>query len=231
MLTLGIETATDVCAVALLRGRQPVADLAVLAQRSHATRLAPLVREALAHAGARPDALGVVAVSAGPGSYTGLRIGLSTAKGLCLATGAALVAVPTLDALADAARDAADEGDAVIVAARSRRGEVYGAAFEMRGGALVETRPSAPVALADLPAWCPSAARAWVLGDAADAVLETFGPTARPLRARASALPIALRGAERAASGQTVDVASFEPDYLKPFEATQPRAIFPEATS
>ena len=230
MLTLGIETASDVCAVALVDGRQPVVDLAVLAARSHAARLAPLVQEALAHVGARPADLDVIAVSAGPGSYTGLRIGLSTAKGLGLTTGASLVAVPTLDALADAARDIADEGDAVVVAARSRRGEVYGAAFEVRAGDLVETRPSAPVALADLPAWLPSAARTWALGGAADALLGTLGASARRLTARASALPIALRGVERAASGHAEDLAAFEPAYLKPFEATQPRAIFPPAS-
>ena len=229
MLTLGIETASDVCAVAVVRDGQPVVDLAVLAARSHATRLAPLVGEALAHAGSRPADLDAIAVSAGPGSYTGLRIGLSLAKGLCLTTGASLVAVPTLDAFADAALDVADAGDAVVVAARSRRGEIYGAAFERRSGELVETRPSAPVALADLPAWCPSAARTWVLGEAADAVLDVLGASARRVRTRASALPVALRGAEQAAAGQTVDVAGFEPEYLKPFEATQPRAIFPQA--
>ncbi len=155
MLTLGIETAADTCAVALLDGSNPLVELAILTPRSHATRLAPLIREALAHAGAQPADLDVIAVSAGPGSYTGLRIGLSTAKGLCLASGAALAAVPTLDALADAALMPAEDGDGVVVAARSRRGEIYGAAFDVRDHELVTTRDSAPVAFADLEDWLP----------------------------------------------------------------------------
>lgn len=231
MLTLGIETAADVCAVALLDGAQPLVDLAILKPRSHATRLAPLIREALAHTNAAPSDLDVIAVSAGPGSYTGLRIGLSTAKGLCLASGAALAPVPTLDALADAALHAADEGDHVLVATRSRRGEVYGAVFAVRDHALATVRESAPVAIADLPEWLPSTTRAWILGDAAPQVSRLLGPSGQVIPTRPSALPIAERGRQLLHDGHTVDVATFEPQYLKPFEASHPRAIFPESSA
>ena len=227
MLTLGIETAADVCAVALLRGVEPLVDLAILKPRSHATRLAPLIRGALDHAGVRPSDLDVIAVSAGPGSYTGLRIGLSTAKGLCLTADAALAAVPTLDALADTALPAADEGDGIVVAARSRRGEIYGAAFEVQAHALTTVRESAPVSISDLPAWLPSSSTTWILGDAAAQVAPLLGEPGRHLETRPSALPIARRGHQLAVTGRTVDVATFEPRYLKPFEASRPRAIFP----
>jgi len=227
MLTLGIETASDVCSVALLDGSRPLVELAILTPRSHASRLAPLIRDALAHASAHPADLDVIAVSAGPGSYTGLRIGLSTAKGLCLASNAALAPVPTLDALADAALQSSDTGDAVIVAARSRRGEIYGAAFEIQDDELVTILESAPVSIDDLPNWLPSAGKTWVLGDASSQVLDVLGPTGRALGVRPSALPIALRGRQLAEDGQTADVATFEPSYLKPFEASRPRAIFP----
>ena len=227
MLTLGIETAADVCSVALVENSQPLVELAILKPRSHAARLAPLIRNALDHATAQPTDLDVIAVSAGPGSYTGLRIGLSTAKGLCLATHAALAPVPTLSALADAALESSDDGDTVVVAARSRRGEIYGAAYEVQNHALVCTRESAPVVLTDLPEWLPPAPRTWVLGDAASHVHDAIGTTARVLSTRPSALPVALRGHQLAEQNQTVDVATFEPSYLKPFEASQPRAIFP----
>ncbi|GAB5534179.1 MAG: tRNA (adenosine(37)-N6)-threonylcarbamoyltransferase complex dimerization subunit type 1 TsaB [Rubricoccaceae bacterium] len=231
MLTLGIETAADICAVALLDGSGPLVELAIHTPRSHATRLAPLIRDALAHASAQPEDLDVIAVSAGPGSYTGLRIGLSTAKGLCLASNAALAPVPTLDALADAALPVSDPGDGVIVATRSRRGEIYGAAFEVQDDELVLTRESAPVAIEDLPDWLPSSARTWVVGDAALHVMDRLGPTARFLGTRSSALPVARRGRQLAADGRVVDVAMFEPSYLKPFEASQPRAIFPASSA
>lgn len=229
MLLLGIETAADVCAVALLDDGHPLIDLAILKPRSHASRLAPLVGNALDHIGASPTDLDAVAVSAGPGSYTGLRIGLSTAKGLCLASDAVLVPVPTLDALADAASPVADDGDGIVVAVRSRRGEIYGAAFFVRGSELATTRESTPVAISDIPSWLPSAPRTWVLGNAASQILPLLGASSRTLPSRPSALRIAIRGYQLASSGHTADVASFEPQYLKPFEASQPRAIFPEA--
>ena len=231
MLTLGIETAADTCAVALSDGATPLVELAILRPRSHATRLTPMISDALAHVGAQPADLEVVAVSSGPGSYTGLRIGLSTAKGLCLASGAALAAVPTLDALADAALDVANEGDGVVIAARSRRGEIYGAAFEIRNHELATVHEAAPVAIADLPDWLPSHDTMWVLGDAAPHVLKLLGAAGRLLTRRPSALSIARRGHQLVTDGLAVDVATYEPSYLKAFEATQPRAIFQETGS
>lgn len=123
-MLLAIETATDVCAVALLDGERVVAARRTDTPRAHAARLAPMIAEVLAEAGLRAADLTTVAVSVGPGSFTGLRIGIGTATGLVLATGAALVPVPTLDALAGAARDAGVAGRLLAILP-SRRGEVY----------------------------------------------------------------------------------------------------------
>ena len=100
VLTLGLDTTTDVCAIALLDGSTVTFEASLDVPRSHGRRLAPLLREAFGHVGREPSDLGLVAVSAGPGSFTGLRIGMSTAKGLVLSTGASIVAVSTLRALA-----------------------------------------------------------------------------------------------------------------------------------
>lgn len=126
---LALTTATDACGVALWQDGRLQAELTLHRPRRHAERLVPLIRDALAHSGVEARDLGAVAVASGPGSYTGLRIGASTAKGLVAATGAALVAVPTLAALAEAARPWAAPGDLVCPVLRSRRGEVYVAAF------------------------------------------------------------------------------------------------------
>ena len=223
MLTLGIETAADVCAVALLDGDAVLVCSSVHVPRAHGRRLAPLVAEALAHAGRTPDALDLVAVSAGPGSYTGLRIGMATAKGLCLATGAGLATVPTLRALAEGA-DAG--GGAVVVALPSRRGEVYAAVYA--GGAAV--REPTALALADLDAWLPAPPDAPLAlgGPGADRVAEAASGRAwRRLALVPDAVAVARLGQAEARAGRLADVAAAEPAYLKPVAATRPRGIFP----
>ena len=218
MLTLGIETAADVCAVALIDGDDLLVRSSVWVPRSHGRRLAPLVAEALAHAGRVAADLDVVAVSAGPGSYTGLRIGMATAKGLCLATGAALAAVPTLRALAEGA------GGAVVVALPSRRGEVYAAAYD---GA-EEVRAPTALALDDLAAWRPAPPGAWALGGpGADRVAEASPEVAwRRARLVPDAVAVARLGLVEVRAGRAADVAAAEPAYLKPVAAVRPRGIF-----
>ncbi|PSQ99198.1 MAG: tRNA (adenosine(37)-N6)-threonylcarbamoyltransferase complex dimerization subunit type 1 TsaB, partial [Bacteroidetes bacterium QS_9_68_14] len=136
LLLLALTTATDACGVAVWQSEQLQSELTLHRPRRHGQRLVPLARDALAHAEADVGALDAVAVAAGPGSYTGLRIGASAAKGLCRATGAALMPVPTLGALAEAARPFAPQGTLLGAALASRRGEVYTAAFRCGGNAL-----------------------------------------------------------------------------------------------
>lgn len=219
MLTLGIETATDVCAVALLDGNDVLFDAAIRVPRSHGRRLAPLIGEAVAHVGRTPTDLDLVAISAGPGSYTGLRIGMSTAKGLALATGARLAAVPTLGALASAA--ATDLP--VVVALPSRRGEVYAAVFGNEDVA----RPTSALTLDEADDWLPSASTLAICGPATDHLVEAV-PTRdwHRLDLSPSAVTVARLGRERAEAGKNDDPATVEPTYLKLVAASRPRAIF-----
>ena len=219
MLTLGIETAADVCAVALLDGGDVVVRSALHVPRAHGRRLAPLISEALAHAGRAPADLDLVAVSAGPGSYTGLRIGMATAKGLCLATGAGLAAVPTLRALAH------DADGPTVVALPSRRGEVYAALYDGPS----EVRAPAALALADLPDWLPAAPPGGfgLGGPGAGRVAEAAPDVAwRRLDLVPDAVAVARLGRAEARAGRLADVAAAEPLYLKPVAATRPRGIF-----
>ena len=216
-MVLGIDTATDVCAVGLVDGERDLADLALLKPRGHGARLAGLIQAALDAAGASPQDLRAVAVSSGPGSYTGLRIGASTAKGLCLATGAALVSVPTLAALAEGASEQTG-GAAILTVLPSRRGEVYAATFRaMEGGGMETLREATPLALDDVAAWVPPSDEIAVVGPATEAVLPLLGPEAFAPGGRVSGLTVARIGRQRAAAGETEDVAAFEPAYLKPF--------------
>ncbi len=206
MLTLGIDTATDVCAVALLDGDRVLFEATLDVPRSHGRRLAPIVAQAFEHTGRATAALGLIAVSAGPGSYTGLRIGMSTAKGLALATGAAVVAVPTLQALA---ATAGLDGPVVAVLP-SRRGEVYAAAYSG------DDEVSSPTALATeaVADWLPTDL-AGIGGPSADRLADVR-PGLRRLDLRPSAVVVARLGRRRHHASGGDDLAALEPLYLKP---------------
>lgn len=97
---LSLETSTDVCSVALHDGKKLLAQAVIQEPQAHAARLAPLVERVISESMLTAKDLDAVAVTKGPGSYTGLRIGTSTAKGLCYAMDIPLIAVGTLELLA-----------------------------------------------------------------------------------------------------------------------------------
>jgi tRNA threonylcarbamoyladenosine biosynthesis protein TsaB len=262
-LILALETATPTCGVALLRtgartGDEADGSATVVAEahlhrpRVHGARLAPLVRDVLAHAEASPAALDAVAVSEGPGSFTGLRIGVSTAKGLAWAAGAALVGVPTLEALAATLAPVAAPGDRLVAALDARRDDVYAAAFRRPPTAAPPDddapnddaptdRPLAPLAapaalpVDALPDWLAEAGpedasddaeagRLWLVGSgAAKAARVLPGAVVLPPAVHPpSAAWVGRLAARRLAAGTVADLASFEPAYLKRFHGTKP---------
>jgi tRNA threonylcarbamoyladenosine biosynthesis protein TsaB len=99
-LILSIETATKVCSVALLEKDRIIASQELYVERSHSEFLAVMIQDLLKYTGKSADDLSAIAVSKGPGSYTGLRIGVSTAKGLCFGLDIPLIAVNSLLAMA-----------------------------------------------------------------------------------------------------------------------------------
>jgi tRNA threonylcarbamoyladenosine biosynthesis protein TsaB len=113
-MILAIETATDVCGVALIHREKVVGHRSVAEKNVHAEKLLPMVEEVLRDASLSVKNVDAVAVSIGPGSFTGLRIGLSTAKGLAIALRIPIVAVSTLDALAYELYRSDEKGTAVI---------------------------------------------------------------------------------------------------------------------
>ena len=99
-LILSLETSTTVCSVAIHRGQDLLASAEVHIEQSHASKLAILIDEVKKLAGIELKELSAIAISSGPGSYTGLRIGTSTAKGLCYALNIPLISINTLEVLA-----------------------------------------------------------------------------------------------------------------------------------
>lgn len=103
-MILGIETATEICSAAFVRNGKIIAERSVHEKNIHSEHLLVLIDELMKSASISKKEITAIAVSIGPGSFTGLRIGLSTAKGFALALNIPLIAVPTLDGIAEAYR-------------------------------------------------------------------------------------------------------------------------------
>jgi len=133
MKILAIETSGNIGGFALTDDGRLVCEVVSDLMGRHVERGAAMIQYCLESACVPAGALGAVAVSLGPGSFTGLRVGLALAKGLCFGTGAALVGVPTLDALAEGLCEA----DGLVAPVRdARRGEIFFSVYEARAGRL-----------------------------------------------------------------------------------------------
>ncbi|MFY0689049.1 MAG: tRNA (adenosine(37)-N6)-threonylcarbamoyltransferase complex dimerization subunit type 1 TsaB [Cyclobacteriaceae bacterium] len=140
-MILTIETSGQVCSIAVHSEGILIAGQVYNLQKSHSALLPGIVNEVLSNAGLEKSALQAVAISAGPGSYTGLRIGVSTAKGLCYGLGIPLIAIDTLDLLAANVINQLGDMDLAIPCLDARRMEVYAKVIGKNGHVLMETTP------------------------------------------------------------------------------------------
>ncbi|OIP00787.1 MAG: tRNA (adenosine(37)-N6)-threonylcarbamoyltransferase complex dimerization subunit type 1 TsaB [Bacteroidetes bacterium CG2_30_33_31] len=129
-LILNIETSTAICSVALALNGQLIAFRETSNSNSHSLMLGSFIEDTLSESGFNSKDLAAVAVSEGPGSYTGLRIGVSLAKGLCYSLDIPLIAVPTLLAFANAAKEIDEEYSFIIPMIDARRLDVYTSIFD-----------------------------------------------------------------------------------------------------
>ncbi len=225
---LHIETSTDVCSVAVSEDSQVIWHEEDHSGPNHAERLGTYVDEALSFTDSHAIPFDAVAVSCGPGSYTGLRIGTSMAKGICYARNLKLLAVPTLELLCVPVllRETVAEEDALLCPMiDARRMEVYAALYDR---ALHEVRPvSADIVSADTYREYLDQRPVYFFGNGAGKCMETIShpnahyvdgiePLARWMQ------PLAER---RLLAGKTEDVAYFVPFYLKDFVAKLPKKL------
>jgi len=212
MKVLGIETSGERGGVALLEDDRVLAVRRFTEGMVHGREIAPALRAMLLDLGLSPGALDLVACDIGPGSYTGLRVGLAAAKGLAFALGKPLVGVPSLDALAEAARGRARLLCPVLDA---RWGQIYGALYE-DGRRTGEFRAEPPEAFA---ARVPPGAL--VFGDALETYGELFRHRSQAPRELWDPRPetIALLGGRLHRQGLCGDPAALVPLYLRPTEA------------
>jgi tRNA threonylcarbamoyladenosine biosynthesis protein TsaB len=129
---LAIETSGSLCSLAISGRENQIIVHQEIGEKIHGERITSILQIVLKQAGIIPNDLVAVAVSAGPGSFTGLRVGLSTAKGLCLALGVPLLVLPTLECLgAEALRRSGTSQALVLI--RAREGEWYSACWNENG--------------------------------------------------------------------------------------------------
>jgi len=226
-MILCLETATPVCSVALNDGCCTIALRETEGQNAHSEKITNFIHEAMETANIDYKQLDAVAVSQGPGSYTGLRIGVSTAKGICYAADLPLMAIDTLEAMAYGMKEKLgsqlSENDLLIPMIDARRMEVYAAIFDANLNKIEDT--AAMVIDENAFENLRKDHHLWLFGDGAPklsklfenqptiTIIDGFKPSAAYMRPLADS---ALR------EHKFVDVAYFEPFYLKDFIAGKP---------
>jgi len=217
---LGIETATDVCSVGVYDDEGARVERSIIDKHIHSEKLMTLIQEVLGDSGIRPAQLDAVAVSIGPGSFTGLRIGLSGAKGLCFALDRPLAAVPTFHGIAHAikAHDAGMEN--ILVALDAKKGDFYSATFSLRGVTPAETAATAVIRKESLGS-IGGAKIACVVTDRPDVLRRVMGTSVvvKHVHEYCRGSVVAELGLQQIKSGDISDVRSTEPKYLKDFVA------------
>lgn len=225
MIVLGIDTSTPATAAALSMADGAIVerrdDPAAGAHPGHATRLLSMIDELLAEEGTQLAALSRVAVGVGPGTFTGLRVGLATARGLAQSLGCELVAVSSLRALAAnglAAADPPAPGRAVLAAIDARRREVFAAVYSPAGELLAPARALPPGEIGSLLAGAGAwSERPLAIGDGALRYREEFEDGGADVASGDSPLHL-LRAAAVCELGREaipLAVAELVPDYLR----------------
>lgn len=224
-----IETSQTVCSMALSclsdNGEPHISEWIVTEPMQHATQLPVLLQKALDEAKQQNLTIDAVAVSGGPGSYTGLRIGVSTAKGLAYALNIPLIAVDTLEIMAAMMCERIDTkpNDIICPMIDARRMEVYSTLYNT--GLQQTEEPQAKIITAEAFDYIDPDANIYIGGSGAGKCQSVI--THPGVKYIDGVDPIALKMSELAhrmfAKKRFVDVAYYEPFYLKEFQATTPK--------
>lgn len=222
MTILAIETSGKYCSVALIHEGLAEFTREDEVEMNHARAIGPFVDECVKEARRREWKIDAVAVSMGPGSYTGLRIGLSMAKGLCFSLGVPLIGVSTLKLIAVKAmfRNIDWQGDEILIPMiDARRMEVYTAAYDFRLDALMEPQPL--ILTEESYSQLPEGRAVYFMGDGAGKSKEVLKGEGRfwldGVNPKASDMTALAEKAFR--EGDFLDVAYSVPEYLKEYEA------------
>lgn len=222
MLLLAVESSAGPASAAVLEDEKILGETFVNTKQTHSQTLLPMVQELLRSLGKRCDEVDLFAVSNGPGSFTGVRIGAACIKGLAFPKNTPCCGVSTLEAIAVNGRDF--EGAVLCAAMDARRSQVYNALFEVKNGGLFRLTEDRAISIETLSQECaPYADRLLLLGDGAALCYDTmksFGARLAPEELRYQrASSVALAARRLFAQGKQQTPAELMPVYLRPPQA------------
>lgn len=235
-LLLSLETSTQACSVALHQKEIVLASRQINTPRSAASKLAVMIREVLAEANSKPSDLKAIVVASGPGSYTGLRIGVATAKGFCYALKIPLIAINTLDLLAFQAKNylQGNQSGSPTLSVKenllcpmldARRMEVYCKLvdFDLQEIAPTEAKILDQKSFSEIL----DKKKVFFFGEGSVKCQEVIQhPNARFINGLVpDAIPLGHLGYEKWVQSSFEDVESFEPFYLKDFLIRKPNLV------
>lgn len=219
MTILGLETSTAVCSVGLYRTGAPEIEHSLQESHIHSEKLLTLIQQVTSTAGITLGEIDAIAISIGPGSFTGLRIGLSAAKGLAFALDKPLVAVPTFDAIAESGRQWHPGVKSLLVLVDAKKDEWYAREYRISGD---HVQPAGELAIMDLGASVGklmNESSTLVLTDKVTQVRKIVGDAVQveDVHPYCRGNVVAALGGKKAAAGEFAGTAVLEPLYLKDF--------------
>jgi tRNA threonylcarbamoyladenosine biosynthesis protein TsaB len=217
-LILSIETSTTVCSVALHRGQKLLTSAEIQIEKSHSRFITILIEKLFSDSGEKINNLSAIAVSKGPGSYTGLRIGVSTAKGICYALDKPLIAIDTLESMAYQVNQSNVHKALLCPMIDARRMEVYCALYD----ANLNCEENVKAVIIDENSFKEILSSQQVLffGDGSQKCAEVLGKNKNAFfleKINPSAISIGELALNTFEEKRFEDVAYFEPFYLKDF--------------
>ena len=227
MLILSLDTSTTVCSVALHHQGVLLGSYELFTERTSSAMLTTLLHDVVYQAGYSLDQVDAIAVAKGPGSYTGLRIGVSTAKGLCFALDKPLLAINTLAAMTEQIRSYFPKNYFLCPLLDARRMEVYCALYDTDGQ---EVQPTSAQIIDEnsFQEWLANSPVVF-FGDGAAKCRTLLSKQANAMFPDVSVTPSARTVGQLAieafSTGQFENLTTFEPFYLKDFMTTQPRKV------
>lgn len=222
LLALGLETATSRASVALARDGEILSEAPLRERAEHARDLLPCIDSMLRSARLDVRAIGGIGVATGPGSFTGVRVGMATAKGLGYALSIRVMGISTLEAAARAALALRPSATVLCAALQAGRGEVYAALFRVERGGPVRSTPDRSYEPAELARLIPEGSL--LVGDGATAVLARATVKGRLGCELLDPLPL-LAGAIALGASATIVLGSaylpggLAPNYVRPSDA------------
>lgn len=229
MKILALETSAKACSAAVTEDGRVVASAFQCTGLTHSRTLMPMVEDMLRNADLTLDSCDVIAAAHGPGSFTGIRIGIAAAKGLAFAADKPMAGISTLEAMA---MGCIGMDGLIVCAMDARRQQVYNALFLSENGTLTRLTPDRPIALSELAEEVRTHGRkAIVVGDGAHLCHDYLSNAdipctlAPPHLLQQNAVTVALAAEQAAADGRLCSAQELEPVYLRPAQADRLKSL------